>query len=85
MRWVCVYTELSLVCSASKPEALQRVSERILNCDCERVRGARAWRLYLAALARTRVGQISIAKKVSNKAQDVVATYSQSNVRTISM
>lgn len=62
--WVCVCTcaykssILSLVCSASKPEALQRVSERILNwiaSACERS----CLRLYFAALAST--SSVSIA------------------------
>lgn len=78
---VCISSLLSLVYrSVSKPEALQRVSERILNCDCERVRA-----LVPAIVPRSR-GHISanLYSRGSNKAQDVVATYNQSNVRTIS-
>lgn len=82
--WVCY----PLVRSVSKPEALQRVSKRILICianacprfppNCIPPNGAR--RLFF----RGHVSQ-SLSSKSSNKAQDVVATYSQSNVRTISM
>lgn len=67
--------------SASEPEALQRVSKRIFICIAKRVTEIINFAVSLFCfLAGTSVS-FSIAKKVSNKAQDVVATYSQSNVR----
>lgn len=68
----CISSLLSLVCSASKPEALQRVSERILNWIANSVPAI--------VLRRSRGHtSVSLYSKGSNKAQDVVATYSQSN------
>lgn len=76
--WVCY----PLVRSASKPEALQRVSKRILICianACPRFLPDCIPPLFFAGTS------VSLSSKSPNKAQDVVATYSPSNVRTIGM